>query len=188
MEYSEIKKEAQEMMRSAVDHTWHEFSNIHTGKATPSLVEGIQVHVESYGTSMPVRELAAITCPDNHTIQIQPWDKNVSGAIDKAIRGSNMGLNPVSKGAVIIVPIPELSMDRRKDLVRIASNHAETGRVSVRQARHHAMDELKKLKAEGHVGEDDIKRYEKEIQELTDQHTGEINSALEEKEKELTSV
>ena len=188
MDYETILLEAQEGMDNAVNHTLHEFSNIHTGKATPAMIENIPVFVESYGTNMAIRELGAITTPDNHTLQITPWDKGTSGAIDKAIRGASLGLNPISRGATILVPVPELSGDRRKELVKISAGHAEDGRVSVRQARHHALDQLKKLKAEGHVSEDDIKRHEKEIQEETDNHVQKINDALAEKEKELLTV
>jgi ribosome recycling factor len=188
MDYETIMLEAEELMDKALRHTLHEFSNIHTGKATPAMIENIPVYVEAYGTNMAIRELGAITTPDNHTIQVQPWDKNTGGAIDKAIRSANLGLNPLSRGTTILVPIPELSGDRRKDLVKIASNHAEDGRISVRQARHHAMDQLKKLKAEGHASEDDIKRHEKEIQEMTDSHVSKINDALQKKEQELLKV
>jgi ribosome recycling factor len=188
MDYETILLEAQEGMGNALNHTLHEFANIHTGKATPAMIEGIPVFVESYGTNMAIRELGAITAPDNHTLQVTPWDRGTGSAIDKAIRGANLGLNPISRGATILVPIPELSGDRRKELVKIAAGHAEDGRVSVRQARHHALDQLKKLKAEGHVSEDDIKRHEKEIQDETDSHVQKINDALAAKEKELLTV
>lgn len=189
MEYSQIKRETRQSMDKAVQHAFHEFSNIHTGKATPSMVDNLNVYVESYGANMELRELAAITTPDNRTIQVQPWDRNTVGAIDKAIRASGLGLNPVDRGGgVIMVPVPELSMERRKELAKVASNFAEEGRIAVRQARHNAMDSLKTLKKEGHVSEDDIKRHEKEIQDMTDQHIQQINEALEAKEKELTTV
>jgi ribosome recycling factor len=188
MDFDTILLEAQELMDNAVKHAMHEFANIHTGKATPAMIENVQVHVESYGTNMAIRELGAITTPDLHTLQITPWDKGTGNAIEKAIRGANLGLNPIVRGATILVPVPELSGDRRKELVKMASNHAEDARVSVRQARHHAMDQLKKLKAEGHVSEDDIKRHEKEVQDETDQHVSKINDALAKKEKELLTV
>ena len=188
MDFETILLEAQELMDSALSHTLHEFDNIHTGKATPAMIENISVHVESYGTNMAIRELGAITTPDMHTLQVTPWDKGTSTAIEKAIREANLGLNPVPRNATIIVPIPELSGDRRKELVKMAASHAEDGRVSVRQARHHAMDQLKKLKADGHVSEDDVKRYEKEVQEETDTHVKRINEALAIKEKDLLTV
>lgn len=188
MDLDTITLEADELMDKAVKHALHEFANIHTGKATPAMIENISAHVESYGTNMALRELGAITAPDMHTLQIQPWDKGTQSGIEKAIREANLGLNPINRGSIIIIPIPELSGDRRKELVRMASNHAEDGRISVRQGRHHAMDQLKKLKAEGHVSEDDIKRTEKEIQEMTDAHIKTINDALAAKEEELLQV
>ena len=188
MDYDEILLETQDLMEKALRHTLHEFTYIHTGKATPAMIENVPVHVEAYGTSMAIRELGAITTPDLHTLQVSPWDKGTTGAIEKAIRNANLGLNPVVRGTAILIPIPELSGDRRRDLVKMAANHAEDGRVAIRQARHQGMDLLKKLKAEGHVSEDDIKRHEKEIQEETDRHVKLINEALEKKEKELLTV
>jgi len=188
MDFDTIMLEAYDLMDRAVKHALHEFANIHTGKATPAMIENVSVYVESYGTSMAIRELGAITTPDMHTLQVTPWDRGTSNAIEKAIREANLGLNPIARGATIIVPIPELSGDRRKDLVKMAASHAEEGRISVRQARHHAMDQLKKLKAEGHVSEDDVKRHEKEVQDSTDAHVKTINEALEKKEKELLTV
>ncbi|NDV62259.1 ribosome recycling factor [Puniceicoccales bacterium CK1056] len=188
MDFDTIHLEAVELMQKALQHTLHEFANIHTGKATPAMIENISVHVESYGSNMAIRELGAITTPDNHTLQVTPWDKGTSGAIEKGIRDANLGLNPLSRGATILVPIPELSGDRRKEMVKMAANHAEEGRVSVRQARHHAMDQLKKLKTDGHVSEDDVKRHEKEIQDETDSHVKQINDALAAKEQELLQV
>jgi ribosome recycling factor len=188
MDYETILLETQELMEKAVNHALHEFSTIHTGKATPAMIENIAVHVESYGTNMALKELGAITTPDLHTLQVTPWDKGTAGAVEKAIREANLGLNPIARGTTILIPIPELSGDRRKELVKMAASHAEDSRIGVRQARHHAMDGLKKLKAEGHVSEDDIKRYEKEIQDETDAHVKQINDALDQKEKELLAV
>jgi len=188
MEFDDILLETQDLMEKAVSHATQEFSKIHTGKATPSMIENLNVHVESYGTSMALKEMAAITTPDSRTLQVQPWDKSTLEPIDKAIRTANLGLNPISRGAAILVPIPELSGDRRKELVKITSSHAEDGRISVRKARHFAMDALKKLKDESSVSEDDIKRHEKEIQDETDSAIEKINQALEAKEKELLSI
>lgn len=188
MDFETIILEAEELMDRAVKHTFHEFTNIHTGKATPAMIENISVRVESYGTSMAIKELGAITTPDLHTLQVTPWDKGTSGAVEKAIREANLGLNPISRGATILVPIPELSGDRRRELVKMAASHAEEGRISVRKARHHAMDLLKKLKTDGHVSEDDVKRHEKEVQDMTDLHVTQINVALEAKEKDLLTV
>lgn len=188
MEFSKIEKEMLDLMEKALTHTLHEFDNIHTGKATPAMVENIQVHIEAYGTTMPINQIAAVSTPDTRTIQIQPWDKTTAGPIEKAIRTADLGFNPVTRGAGIIVPVPELSGDRRKELVKVASGYAEDGRVSVRQARHHAMEGLKKMKTDGHISEDDIKRYEKDVQAATDKYIEQINEALKAKEEDLLRV
>ncbi len=188
MDFDEILLEAEESMEKALNHTLHEFANLHTGKATPAIIENLQIPVEAYGTSMALRELGAITTPDMRTLSVQPWDKGTAKAIEKAIRNANLGFNPVVRGTTIIVPVPELSGDRRRDLAKICSAHAEDGRVSVRQARQHAMEGIKKIKADGHESEDDIKIYEKEVQALTDKYVARINEAFEAKEKELLQV
>ena len=186
MDIKAIVKEAQTGMGKAVQHTLHEFTNLHTGKATPAMIENISVYIESYGSSMAIRELAAITAPDNRTLSIQPWDRSSASPIEKAIQTAGLGLNPINRGAAILIPIPELSGDRRREMAKIAAGHAEDGRVSVRKIRQNAMDELKKLKSS--VSEDDIKRTEKDIQTETDKHIEQINTALKAKEKELTTV
>lgn len=188
MDYDTLLRETREMMDKALQHTLHEFANIHTGKATPAMIENIQVDVEAYGASMAIKELGAITTPDSRTLQITPWDRNTAGAIDKAIRIAGLGLNPISRGATILVPVPELSGDRRRDLVKVAASHAEDGRIAVRQARHHAIDGLRKMKASGHCSEDDIKRHEQEVQKETDKTIERINEALKAKEAELLQV
>lgn len=188
MDFDEILLETQDKMDKAVGHALQEFSSIHTGKASPSMVDNVPVHIEAYGTSMPVRDLAAVTAPDSRTIQITPWDKSTVGPIEKAIRSGNLGLNPALKGTTIYVPVPELSGERRRELVRVVASHAEDGRVTVRKMRHDAMEALKALKAEGHTSEDDIKRFEAEIQKETDRHVEQINEALKAKEAELLAV
>lgn len=188
MDYEEIILEAQEAMDNAVKHALGEFRNLHTGKASPSMIDGLHVHVEAYGSSMPIRDLGAVTTPDARTITVTPWDKTVVTAIEKTIRSANLGLNPSVRGTIIYVPVPELSGERRREFVKIAGGHAEDGRVAVRKARQAAMDRLKALKAEGHTSEDDIKRYEKEVQEETDAHVEKINQALKDKETELLKV
>lgn len=188
MDFDEIMLETEEKMEKALNHTLHEFSTLHTGKATPAMIESLQVPVEAYGTSMALRELAAITTPDSRTLSVQPWDKNTAKAIEKAIRNANLGFNPVARGNTVIIPVPELSGDRRRDLTKICSAHAEDGRVSIRQARHDAMDGIKKIKADGHESEDNIKIFEKEVQALTDKYVERINEAYQAKEKELLQV
>jgi len=175
-------------MGKAVDHVLHEFTNLHTGKASPALVENLMVHIESYGSSMALRDIAAITAPDPRTIVIQPWDKGVVPDVEKAIHNARLGINPVTDSGIVRLPIPELSGERRQELAKVAQQMAEEGRVRVRSARRDAMDAVKALQKEGVISEDDAKRNEKDVQEETDKHIGQINSNLSEKEQELTTV
>ncbi len=178
------KTEAQ--MKRSVDHALHEFSTLHTGKANPSMVEGIQI--EAYGSSMKIRDVAAITTPDNRTIVIQPWDKSVMNDVKRGIETANLGLNPSVDSNVIRINIPELSKERRQELVKLAHNMAEEGRVGVRAARQESMNSLKKGKDSKDLSEDELKIYEKEVQKLTDQYAGEITTHLEHKEQELLQI
>jgi len=182
----EVIELTEDGMKNAVEHTAHEFGTLHTGKASPSMVENIMI--EAYGSSMRLRDCAAITTPDSRLIQIQPWDKSVINAIEKAIQTANLGFNPVINGGLVRVPIPELSRERREDLVKVTHRMAEEGRISIRHARREGMDALKDAKKEGTLSEDDQKRYEKEIQALTDKYTKEIDVLLKEKEDELLKV
>ena len=177
-----ILADAQAKLKKAVDHALHEFSAIHTGKATPSMVEGVMV--EAYGSMQPLKGCAAISTPDARLIQIQPWDPSVIQAIVKAIQVANLGFNPIPDGKVIRIPLPELSRERRQEYVKAAHRLAEEGRVSVRNARHGALDAMKKAK----LPQDDAKRLEKELQTVTDKAISDINSSLAHKEKELMTV
>ncbi|MCB1104364.1 MAG: ribosome recycling factor [Opitutaceae bacterium] len=178
-----ILTDAQGRMKKAIDHTLHEFSSIHTGKATPTMVETVMV--EAYGTMQPLKSCAAISTPDARLIQIQPWDVSLSKAIIKGIQEANLGFNPVPDGKVIRIPLPEMSRERRQEFVKVAHKLAEEGRVHVRNVRRDAMDSLKK--ADG-MPEDERKRYEKEVQALTDNAIKEINDHLAHKEKDLLAV
>ena len=188
MQIDEIFDNLSAAMTKAVDHVLHEFNSLHTGKASPGMVEHIVVKVESYGSSMPIRDIAAVTTPDSRTIVIQPWDKGVLKDVERAIQEANLGINPVSDGGIVRLPIPELSGERRQELVKVAHQMAEEGRISVRSARREAMDAVKKQQKDGDISEDDAKRHEKDIQEETDLNIDQINSALADKEKELTTV
>lgn len=189
MDADTILKDASAAMDKAIGHTLHEFSGLHTGKASPAMVENLPVAPASYGgSSMPLHNLAAVSTPDARTIQITPWDKGVTSDIEKAIQQANIGLNPRNDGGIIRVSVPELTGDRRRELVKTAHGLAEQGRVGVRQVRRDAMEQLKKLQKDGHVSEDDIKRYEKDVQSATDKHIEKIDESLAAKEKELTTV
>ena len=180
--------EAQELMDKALAHAVHEFSTLHTGKASPGMVENIQVYVESYGSTSQVREIAAVTTPDARSIQIQPWDRGTLKDVEKAILAANIGLTPSIQGNIIRVPVPELSGERRRDLAKVAANMAEQARVAIRHARHHALDPIKKAQKAGDVSEDAAKRFEKVVQTMHDDYIAKINLALAKKEKDLTTV
>lgn len=186
MENHPTIKDASNKMDKAVDHVMHEFSSIHTGKASPTMVESLMVDV--YGSMMRIKEVAAITTPDHRTIMIQPWDKGVVNEVTKAIQKANIGLNPVAAGTNIRCPIPELSRERRQELVKTTHTMAEDGRIRVRNIRREAIDELKKGQKAGDISEDELKRLEKEVQNITDKHIANIATHLESKEKELMQV
>ncbi len=183
---SQTLAEAQARMKKAVEHTLHEFSTIHTGKASPAMVESVMV--EAYGSMMPLKGCAAITTPDPRMIQIQPWDKGLTRAIEKALQMANIGVNPVVDGQVIRLPFPELSKERRQEFVKTAHRLAEEGRVAVRHVRRDAMEATKKLKKDGKISEDDEKRLEKDVQVATDKSIKDIDTALAHKEKDLMTV
>jgi ribosome recycling factor len=177
-----ILADTQAKMKKTVDHTLHEFSSIHTGKATPTMVEGVMV--EAYGSSMRLKDCAAISTPDARLIQVIPWDPSLISAIVKGVQMANLGFNPIPDGKVVRIPLPEMSRERRQEFVKMAHKLAEEGRVHVRNVRHGALDAVKKAK----LPQDDSKRLEKDIQTATDKSIADINSHLEHKEKELLTV
>jgi ribosome recycling factor len=177
-----ILTDAQTRMKKAVDHTLHEFSAIHTGKATPQMVETVMV--EAYGSMTPLKQCAAITTPDARLIQIQPWDASLSKAIAKGIIDANLGFNPIIDGKTIRIPLPDMSRERRQEFVKNAHRLAEEGRVHVRNVRRDAIEHVKK----GKLPEDEAKRLEKDIQTSTDKSIADINTHLAHKEKDLLTV
>ena len=174
--------ELQAKMKKAVDYTLHEFSGIHTGKATPSLVESVMV--EAYGSMVQLKSCAAISTPDPRMIQIQPWDVSLAKAIAKGIQEANLGFNPIVDGKVIRIPLPEMSRERRLEFVKTCHKLAEDGRVHVRNLRRDCLEALKKAK----LPEDESKRLEKDVQALTDKSIKEIGDHLAHKEQELLKV
>lgn len=179
-------KDASGKMHKAVDYVLHEFSSIHTGKASPSMVENIKV--EAYGSMVNLKEVAAITTPDARSISIQAWDKSIVNEISKAIQKANVGLTPRVDAGLVRCPIPELSRERRQDLVKTTHSMAEEGRVRIRAIRRDLLDLLKKEQKAGKISEDDLKRFEKEIQTQTDKHIEQIGKHLADKEKELLQI
>lgn len=183
---SKVINETVGKMDKAIDYVLHEFNSIHTGKASPAMVEGLKV--EAYGSTVSLKEVAAITTPDARSISIQAWDKGVISDIVKAIQKANIGLNPRIDGGLVRIAIPELSGERRQELVKTTHSMAEDGRVRIRSIRRDILDFLKREEKAKKISEDDFKRMEKEIQTQTDKHIESIAKHLAEKEKELLRI
>lgn len=186
MDPDEILLESESAMEKAVDYMTHEFAAVRTGKASPALVENIDV--EAYGASMKLKQLALITTPETRLLVIQPFDASTVKDIEKAIKESKIGINPAVDGKIIRLPIPALSEERRRDLVKGIKQMAEEARVRVRSARREGMEALKKSQKQGTITEDDLVKYEKEAQKLTDTYVKRIDDALTAKEAEIMKV
>ena len=182
----ELLQDAGERMQKSVESTRSEFGSVRTGRATPHLLD--RVEVEYYGTRTPLRQLATISAPEARLLTVTPYDKSSIKAIEKAILESDIGLTPSNDGNIIRLNIPELTEERRKELVKIVHHIAEEGRVAVRNIRRDVMHDLRELKKEGEVGSDDEHRAETELQKLTDERIGDIDKALAGKEEEILEV
>jgi ribosome recycling factor len=178
--------EARGRMKKSVEATRGEFSTVRTGRASPHLLDRIEV--DYYGAITPLRQLAQISASEARLLTITPYDKNSIKAIEKSIMESDVGLTPSNDGQVIRLTIPELTEERRRELVKVVHGIAEQGRVAVRNIRRDVMHDLRELKSEGEVGSDDEHRAEAELQKLTDAHVGEIDGALAGKEEEILEV
>lgn len=183
---NDIIKEAADHMNKTQQALLHEFSTVRTGRASAALFE--KVHVDAYGSSMPLNQVSNIKVPEPQTAIIEPWDKSVIGAIERAIIASDLGLNPSNDGMVIRVPFPPLNEERRKELVKLCKGYSEDARVAVRNIRRDANHKLDKMGKDGEVSEDDVRRAETEVQKLTDGHIKEIDEALKRKEAEIMEV
>jgi ribosome recycling factor len=186
MSAEEVLFEAEADMEKAVEFMMHEFAAIRTGKASPALVENIDVI--AYGSSMKLKQLALITAPEPRLLVIQPFDAGTVQDIQKGIQESKVGITPNVDGKLIRLRIPELSEERRKDLVKTVNKLAEEARVRIRACRREAMDGIKKLQKEGEITEDDLERTEKEVQKLTDKNVTSIDKHVSHKEAELMTV
>jgi ribosome recycling factor len=186
MPLNKLLKESKEKMDKSVEFVRSEFATIRTGKASPTLVEN--VGVDYYGTKTRVKELANISTPEPRLIVIHPWDPNAVGSVVKAIEQSGLGITPVSDGKNVRIPIPELSEERRKDLIKLVKKMAEDGRVAVRNIRRSANEEIKTMRKEGILPEDESFREETEVQKLTDEHINKIDELLLHKEAEIMEV
>ena len=178
--------DAQARMQKSVDATKHEFSSVRTGRASPALLD--RVMVDYYGATTPLKQLAGISAPEARLLSITPYDKSSIKAIEKAILESDVGLTPSNDGNLIRLTIPELTEERRRDLVKVVRRIAEDGRVAIRNVRRDVMHELRELKDAGEVGQDDERRAEQELQKLTDQRVAELDEALAVKEKDILEV
>jgi len=178
--------EAEEKMDKAVSVAKEDFAGIRTGRATPGMFS--KIHVDYYGTPTPVTQLASIQAPEARMAVITPYDKSSLAAVEKAIRDSDLGVNPTNDGNVIRVVFPQLTEERRKEYIKVARGKAEDAKVSVRNIRRHAKEAIDKLIKDGEVGEDEGKRAEKELDGFTAKHTGQIDEALKHKENELLEV
>lgn len=173
-------------MQASIAALKHELGGLRTGRASASLVEPI--HVEAYGQSMPLAQVATISVPEARMLAIQVWDKAMVIAVDKAIRAANLGLSPTVEGQILRIRMPELNEQRRKDLVKIAHKYAEEGRIAIRHIRRDGLDILKKQLKDKAISEDDEKRHETEVQKATDAAIAEVEQVLATKEKEIMQV
>ncbi|HEV2000013.1 MAG TPA: ribosome recycling factor [Xanthobacteraceae bacterium] len=178
--------ELKRRMQGAIAVLKQELGGLRTGRASPHLLDPIKV--DAYGSEMPLTQVATVSVPEPRSLSIQVWDKSVVVAVDKAIRNANLGLNPQIEGQLLRIRIPELSQERRQELVKIAHKYAEAARIAVRHVRRDGFDHLKKLDKDGHVSKDDIKRNEDQVQKATDQAITDIDQALAQKEKEVLQV
>lgn len=183
---NEIKQDAKQRMEKSVEALRAQISKVRTGRAHPSLLDGVMVNY--YGVDTPLKQLANITTEDSRTLALTVFDKSASQAVEKAIMTSDLGLNPAAAGTVIRIPLPPLTEERRRDLVKIVRAEAEQGRVAVRNIRRDANSDLKELLKEKEITEDEERRAAEEIQKLTDTYVAKIDEALAQKEKDLMEV
>ncbi len=181
-----VFQDCEEKMQNAIEAMRREFAKLRTGKATPALLEGLRV--DAYGSQTPINQVGTVGAPEPRLLVVQPWDKGLIGAIEKAIQSSDLGLNPMNDGQVVRVPIPALTEERRRDLVKICKGYGEDGRVAVRNARRDANDSLKKGQKAGDLTEDDEKRGHDKVQTLTDKFVKEIDDLVGTKEQEILEI
>jgi ribosome recycling factor len=186
MDVTDVKElfaEANKRMDAQIDHVRRELSGVRTGRASVAILDA--VHVDAYGSSMPLNQVASLSIPEPTLIVAQPFDPSTMGAIEKAIRSSNLGLNPTNDGKVIRIPIPALTEERRKELSKLVHKYAEEGRNAVRQVRRDANDKLKKMLKDHEISEDDERRGLDEVQKITDQHIGALDELQKKKDADL---
>jgi ribosome recycling factor len=173
-------------MRRAVDVAKEEFSGIRTGRANPALVN--RLTVDYYGAPTPLQQLASIAAPEARLLVVSPYDRNASAAIERAIRNSDLGINPANDGQLIRLAFPPLTEERRKEYVRLAKHRAEEARTSIRNVRRHSKEVLERLEKDAEISQDELRRAEQKLQQVTDKHVAEVDSLLQHKERELLEV
>lgn len=184
--YTEIKENTTTRMEKTLESLKGEFGGLRAGRAHSSLLDGIMV--DAYGSMTPLSQIGTISVPDPRTLSVSVWDRGMAKAVEKAIMESDLGLNPASDGQLIRIPIPPLSEERRKELVKIAGKYAEQSKVAVRNIRRDALDGIKKLKKDNEISEDEEKRFETDVQKITDDYIKKIDEALASKEKDILQV
>jgi len=186
MSIADIKKQATEKMAKSIETLKHDLSKVRTGRAHTGLIDHLKV--DYYGSDVPINQVGSVTLSDARTIAIQPFEKKMIPVVEKAIRDSDLGVNPATSGDVIRIPMPPLTEERRKELAKIVKHEGENAKVAVRNIRRDAMTHVKALLKDGDIGEDEDKRAEKEIQQLTDKSVADIDKLVAEKEKDLMAV
>lgn len=182
----QLISQTKQKMQKVLAHLKNELTSVRTGRANPALVE--QIKVDVYGSKMDLRDLASINSPEPRLLVVQPWDKNNTDIVIKAISESGGGFNPVEEGDIIRVPVPPLSEERRKEMIKLVHEKGEAAKVSIRSVRREAMDSINKDEKSGKISKDEKHRYEENVQKVTDEISREIDDILKSKEKELSSV
>ncbi len=178
--------ETEERMKKQIEALRRELSGIRSGKASPALLD--TVRVEAYGTTSPIQQVGSVSAPEARLLVVQPWDKSLIKAITRAIQQSDLGLNPTDDGAVVRIPIPALTEERRRDMVKLVARFAEEGRVHIRAVRHDVNKTIKQQEGDGDISQDDSKRLQGEVQKLTDRYVSEVDEILKKKTEEVMEV
>lgn len=180
---NEVYAYCEEFMEKSLNHLEHEYHSLRTGRATPSLLDNVKV--DYYGTQTPLNQCSTISVPEARLLVVQPWDKSILSAVEKAIQAANLGLNPQNDGQLIRIPIPAMNDERRQELVRIVHQMAEEGRIAIRNIRRDANDKIKKLEKDKDISEDEAKAAYDEIQNITDKYIEKVNEAQKTKEEDI---
>lgn len=181
-----LKQDLTRRMQGAIESFRHDLAGLRSGRATPALLEPIRV--DAYGSVTPITQVASITAPESRMLSVQVWDKTLVSAVDKAIRESGLGLNPIPDGQLIRVPIPQLTEERRNEMVKAASRYAENAKIAIRGVRRDGMDKTKMAEKKGEISQDDVKNWSDEIQKITDQYVSKIDDIFAEKERDIKQV